>query len=68
MEVPLTPGMLSPIFLFMWLITTNRFISLQHDLFEITVDLAVGYFLDAALNHTPKFNVRFLLIYALQNG
>jgi F0F1-type ATP synthase assembly protein I len=45
----------------------NRFISLQHDLFEITVDLAVGYFLDTALNHTPKFNVRFLLIYALQN-
>ncbi|KAF8202228.1 chitin deacetylase [Pholiota molesta] len=34
------------------------FISLQHDLFEITVDLAVGYFLDTALNHTPKFNLQ----------
>ncbi|KAF8967662.1 hypothetical protein BDZ97DRAFT_502715 [Flammula alnicola] len=31
------------------------FITLQHDLFEITVDLAVGYTLDAALSHTPKF-------------
>ncbi|KAF9480488.1 glycoside hydrolase/deacetylase [Pholiota conissans] len=34
------------------------FISLQHDLFEITVDLAVGYFLDTALKHTPKFNLQ----------
>ena len=34
-----------------------RFISLQHDLFEITVDLAVGYTLDAAVNHVPKFAV-----------
>ncbi|KAF8906191.1 hypothetical protein CPB84DRAFT_1770184 [Gymnopilus junonius] len=31
------------------------FITLQHDLFEITVDLAVGYTLDAALSHDPKF-------------
>jgi len=34
-----------------------RFISLQHDLFEIEVDLAVGYTIDAALNNDPKFNV-----------
>ena len=36
------------------------FIVLEHDLFEITVDLAVGYTLDAALNHNPKFHVRVL--------
>jgi len=34
-----------------------RFITLQHDLFEITVDLAVGYTLEAALDHVPKFSV-----------
>jgi hypothetical protein len=34
------------------------FIVLQHDLFEITVDLARGYTLDAALNHQPKFNLQ----------
>jgi len=34
------------------------FIVLQHDLFEITVDLAVGYTLNAALNHNPKFNLQ----------
>ncbi|KAF9565501.1 hypothetical protein CPC08DRAFT_658871 [Agrocybe pediades] len=34
------------------------FIVLQHDLFETTVDLAVGYTLDAALNHNPKFNLK----------
>jgi peptidoglycan/xylan/chitin deacetylase (PgdA/CDA1 family) len=34
------------------------FITLQHDLFEQTVDLAVGYSLDAALNHQPKFNLQ----------
>ncbi|KAH9851923.1 hypothetical protein C2E23DRAFT_923259 [Lenzites betulinus] len=33
------------------------FIVLEHDLFEITVDLAVGYTLDAALNHNPAFNL-----------
>lgn len=33
------------------------FIVLQHDLFEITVDLAIGYTLDAALSHQPKFNL-----------
>ncbi|KDR80627.1 hypothetical protein GALMADRAFT_240970 [Galerina marginata CBS 339.88] len=31
------------------------FVTLQHDLFEITVDLAVGYTLDVALSHQPKF-------------
>ncbi|KAF9054495.1 hypothetical protein BJ165DRAFT_1337898 [Panaeolus papilionaceus] len=34
------------------------FIVLQHDLFEITVDLARGFTLDAALNHQPKFNLQ----------
>lgn len=33
------------------------FIVLQHDLFEISVDLAVGYTLNAALAHQPKFNL-----------
>jgi len=33
------------------------FIVLQHDLFEISVDLAVGYTLDAALSHQPKFTL-----------
>ena len=37
---------------------SRRFIVLQHDLFEISVDLAVGYTLNAALAHQPKFNVR----------
>ncbi|KAF8967664.1 hypothetical protein BDZ97DRAFT_1802680 [Flammula alnicola] len=34
------------------------FIVLEHDLFEIAVDLAVGFTLDAALNHNPKFNLK----------
>jgi len=34
------------------------FVTLQHDLFEITVDLAVGYTLDAALSHVPKFSLQ----------
>jgi len=34
------------------------FIVLQHDLFEITVDLAVGYTLPAAMQHNPKFNLK----------
>jgi len=34
------------------------FIVLQHDLFEITVDLAVGYTLDTALKHQPKFDLK----------
>ncbi|KAI0738595.1 hypothetical protein C8Q80DRAFT_1113603 [Daedaleopsis nitida] len=33
------------------------FIVLEHDLFEITVDLAVGYTLDAALKHQPPFKL-----------
>ncbi|KAF8074952.1 carbohydrate esterase family 4 protein [Lyophyllum atratum] len=31
------------------------FIVLQHDLYEITVDLAIGYTLNAALTHNPPF-------------
>ena len=34
------------------------FIVLQHDLFVQTVDLAVGYTLQAALSHTPPLTVR----------
>jgi len=34
------------------------FIVLQHDLTEITVDLAVGYTLNAALTHNPPFNLQ----------
>ena len=37
------------------------FIVLQHDLFEVTVDLAVGYTLNAALQHSPKFDVRIII-------
>lgn len=33
------------------------FIVLQHDLFEITVDLAQGYTIPAALAHTPKLTL-----------
>ena len=33
------------------------FIVLQHDLYEVTVDLAVGYTLNAALTHNPPFSV-----------
>lgn len=36
-----------------------RFIVLEHDLFDITVDLAVGYTLDAALTHQPPFTVSY---------
>jgi hypothetical protein len=35
----------------------SSFIVLQHDLYEVTVDLAVGYSLDAALSHNPPFSV-----------
>ncbi len=38
-----------------------RFIVLEHDLYEITVDLAIGYNLETAQNHNPAFTVRFLL-------
>jgi hypothetical protein len=33
------------------------FIVLQHDLYEVTVDLAVGYTMNAALTHKPPFSV-----------
>ncbi|KAG6828835.1 hypothetical protein H0H87_000626 [Tephrocybe sp. NHM501043] len=33
------------------------FIVLQHDLYEITVDLAVGYTLNTALTHNPAFKL-----------
>jgi len=36
---------------------SSGFIVLEHDLFEITVDLAVGYTLDLALNNNPKLNL-----------
>jgi hypothetical protein len=35
----------------------SSFIVLQHDLYEVTVDLAVGYTLNAALTHDPPFSV-----------
>jgi peptidoglycan/xylan/chitin deacetylase (PgdA/CDA1 family) len=35
----------------------NGFIVLEHDLYEITVDLAVGYTLNAALTHNPPFTL-----------
>lgn len=37
------------------------FVVLEHDLFQQTVDLAVGYFLDAALTHNPPFKVSHYL-------
>ncbi|KAH8075868.1 carbohydrate esterase family 4 protein [Cristinia sonorae] len=36
----------------------NGFIVLAHDLYEITVDLAVGYTLPAALAHNPPFQIK----------
>ncbi|KAF7297161.1 NodB-like proteiny domain-containing protein [Mycena indigotica] len=33
------------------------FCVLQHDLYEITVDLALGYTMNAALSHNPAFNL-----------
>lgn len=36
------------------------FIVLEHDLYEVTVDLAVGYTLNAALTHNPPFSVSAL--------
>ncbi|KAG5647489.1 hypothetical protein DXG03_009425 [Asterophora parasitica] len=35
----------------------SGFIVLQHDLYELTVDLAIGYTLNAALNHNPSFKL-----------
>jgi len=34
------------------------FVVLQHDLFELTVDLATGYTLPAAQSHNPPFNIQ----------
>ncbi|KXN92396.1 Chitin deacetylase [Leucoagaricus sp. SymC.cos] len=34
------------------------FIVLQHDVHEITVDLAIGYTLDSAINHQPPFTLK----------
>jgi len=36
----------------------RSFIVLQHDVHEATVDLAVGYTLDAALNHSPPYTLK----------
>ena len=36
----------------------HSFIVLEHDLFEITVDLAVGYTLNAAMTHNPPFTLK----------
>lgn len=36
----------------------HSFIVLQHDVHEATVDLAVGYTLDAALNHNPSYTLK----------
>ncbi|KAG5651230.1 hypothetical protein H0H81_009379 [Sphagnurus paluster] len=41
------------------------FIVLQHDLYEITVDLAVGYTLNAALTHNPPFQVDVVKFYQI---
>jgi len=34
------------------------FIVLEHDLYEITVDLAIGYTLNAAVTHNPPFSLK----------
>ncbi|OCH85209.1 carbohydrate esterase family 4 protein [Obba rivulosa] len=39
-------------------IMDTGFIVLQHDLYEITVDLAVGYTLNTALTHSPPFSLK----------
>jgi peptidoglycan/xylan/chitin deacetylase (PgdA/CDA1 family) len=36
----------------------NGFIVLQHDLYEISVDLAIGFTLDAALKHNSPFKLQ----------
>ena len=38
------------------------FIVLEHDLYQQTVDMAVGYFIPLASNHTPAFKVRYCLL------
>lgn len=52
-----TMGLFTCLALCIWYSCSYRFIVLQHDLFEITVDLAIGYTLNAALTHNPPFNV-----------
>jgi hypothetical protein len=42
----------------MFMVLRSSFIVLQHDVHEITVDLAVGYTLDAALHHNPPFTLK----------
>lgn len=37
---------------------STGFVSLQHDLYAQTVNLAVGYLLPAGVSHNPAFNVR----------
>ncbi|KAI9510516.1 chitin deacetylase [Russula earlei] len=37
---------------------STGFIVLEHDLFEVTVDLAIGYTLNAALAHDPPFSLK----------
>lgn len=39
------------------------FIVLEHDLYAVTVDLAIGYTLSAALTHDPAFTVSFLRVF-----
>ncbi|GJE98048.1 carbohydrate esterase family 4 protein [Phanerochaete sordida] len=39
-------------------IINTGFIVLEHDLFEITVDLAVGFTLNAAMTHNPPFTLK----------
>jgi len=39
-------------------IMDTGFIVLAHDLYEITVDLAIGYTLPAAVNHNPPFQLK----------
>ena len=41
------------------------FIVLQHDLYQQSVDMAVGYILPDALSHNPAFSVRLLLFFFL---
>jgi len=37
---------------------STGFIVLQHDLYEVTVDLAIGYTLNAALTHNPPLSLK----------
>ena len=46
--------------LFLSLTPFSRFIVLQHDLFEVTVNLAIGYTLPLALRNNPPLTVSFI--------